>query len=264
MAVVLVPFLFLTDTWAFPVLLALLSARSVFEMFRCLGIHKLWFVSVPAYILAAASPITARLLGAEQFSQFAIPVCVAFSFWVFCVFTFSNDSITLEQTGEGTAMTLYITGGFTFLVLTCDLAKYGYYLMLTVFIASWITDTFAYFVGMLFGKHKLIPKISPKKTVEGAVGGIFFCMAAFVLYGFLISRITDISPKYVMLAVAGLLASVVSQAGDLLMSAVKRSRSVKDYGRLLPGHGGILDRFDSVLAVSVIIYTFENFFNMFE
>jgi len=130
----------------------------------------------------------------------------------------------------------------------------GGILYLLIFIGAWSTDTFAYFTGNLLGRHKLAPKISPKKTIEGAVGGVIFCTLAFVLYGFIISKInTEIQPNYLLLVCAGIAISVIAILGDLAMSAFKRNYGVKDFGAIFPGHGGILDRFDSVMAVAPVI-----------
>ena len=109
----------------------------------------------------------------------------------------------------------------------------------------------AYIVGSLIGRHKLIPDVSPKKTVEGAIGGVVFTILASLLYGFIIEKATgNVNADYIVLAAIGLILSVVSQIGDLVASLIKREHGVKDYSKLLPGHGGIMDRFDSILAVS--------------
>ena len=114
------------------------------------------------------------------------------------------------------------------------------------------------------GKHKLIPDVSPKKTVEGAIGGVVFCVLAMVVFGLVVNNIkSGLRANYLMLIVGGLLASVVSQVGDLCMSVIKRNYGIKDYGKLFPGHGGVLDRFDSVLAVSIVLASFCSFFNFF-
>ena len=124
-----------------------------------------------------------------------------------------------------------------------------------MFIGSWVSDTGAWFFGRLFGKHKLIPEVSPKKTVEGAVGGVLSAALAFVLYGFIIHRIdASLSPNYLILAVSGVICAIVSQFGDLIASLVKRHYGIKDYGNVFPGHGGVMDRFDSVLLVSPVLY----------
>ena len=137
-----------------------------------------------------------------------------------------------------------------------------------VFAACWICDTFAYFVGRAIGKHKLIEKISPKKTVEGSIGGVVFATLAFLLYGLIVSLIVGSKaegpkPDYLVLAILGFSLSIVSQFGDLIFSLIKREHGVKDYGFILPGHGGILDRFDSILAVSPVLYIICVFFPPF-
>lgn len=120
-----------------------------------------------------------------------------------------------------------------------------------VFVASWGTDIFAYFVGMICGKHKLIPDVSPKKTIEGAIGGIIGTTALFAIYGMLFLHLETV--QYVVLIAFAPFASVIAQVGDLLMSLIKRNYGIKDYGKLLPGHGGVLDRFDSIIAVSLFL-----------
>ena len=147
-------------------------------------------------------------------------------------------------------ITAYVVAAFSSLSVVRLIENVGIYCLGLVLVTAWITDTFAYVVGSLIGKHKLIPEISPKKTVEGSIGGIVFSMIGTMLYGLLISLFTDITPNYIVLAIAGLILSVISQVGDLIASLIKREHNVKDYGSILPGHGGIMDRFDSILSVS--------------
>lgn len=117
--------------------------------------------------------------------------------------------------------------------------------MLLPFVIAFSSDTGAYFTGMFLGKHKLIPRISPKKTVEGAVGGVLAAGLCATLYGVILRRL-GFGANLLSLAVFGLLGSVVAQLGDLTFSAFKRQYGIKDYGNILPGHGGVLDRFDSI------------------
>ena len=125
---------------------------------------------------------------------------------------------------------------------------------LLVFIGAWITDIFAYFTGVLFGKHKLCETISPKKTIEGSVGGILFCALAFVLFT-VFALDTEVTLwKCAVLAGAGVIISIVSQIGDLSMSLIKRHYGIKDFGKIFPGHGGMLDRFDSIIAVALTLF----------
>ncbi|MCR5216209.1 MAG: phosphatidate cytidylyltransferase [Lachnospiraceae bacterium] len=131
----------------------------------------------------------------------------------------------------------------------------GFLYTLLVFICSWLNDTAAYFSGMLFGKHKLAPVLSPKKTVEGFVGGILAATLVGGLYGFLFGDyIRAIHNPTVAFAVACGIGAVISVVGDLAASAIKRNYEIKDYGTLIPGHGGIMDRFDSIIIIAPVIY----------
>jgi phosphatidate cytidylyltransferase len=119
-------------------------------------------------------------------------------------------------------------------------------------VGAWVTDAMAYFTGRFLGKHKLAPDVSPKKTIEGSIGGTVFCAIAFVLMGLVVKALVkDSSPNYIYLAISGLVIAVVSQAGDLIMSVIKRHYNIKDFGNLFPGHGGMLDRMDSVFSVAL-------------
>jgi phosphatidate cytidylyltransferase len=152
-------------------------------------------------------------------------------------------------------VSMYIIGATSSIVMVRE-AIGGEYYWYFIFIGAWVTDVFAYFSGMLFGKHKLIPAVSPKKTVEGAIGGAVFCVAFFIAGGALLNRFTQYDINLVVLAIAGLISAFVSMIGDLSMSVIKRTYGVKDYGTIFPGHGGVLDRFDSILAVAVVMALF--------
>lgn len=122
------------------------------------------------------------------------------------------------------------------------------------FVGTWASDTFAYFIGSYFGKHKLCPTISPKKTIEGALGGMLGSVIAIVVLGLLFKL--PISHSIIM----GILVGIVAPIGDLVESAIKRFAGVKDSGQILPGHGGILDRFDSILFTVPVIYYYMHVF----
>ena len=128
-------------------------------------------------------------------------------------------------------------------------ADHGAYLVLTIFISVWVCDTVAYFVGIRFGKHKLFPRVSPKKSWEGAAGGFVGAIAAFVILG------SYFLPQMPILhaVVCGVIVAVMGQVGDLAESLLKRDASVKDSSQIIPGHGGLLDRFDSILFVAPLI-----------
>lgn len=126
----------------------------------------------------------------------------------------------------------------------------GRYLIFIPFLMAFLSDTGAYFVGVFFGKHKLCPVISPKKTVEGFVGGIATAVVGMLVFGFIMERFFMFRVNYWLALVYGLLGAVAGVMGDLSMSVIKRQTGIKDYGNLIPGHGGILDRFDSVMITA--------------
>lgn len=131
----------------------------------------------------------------------------------------------------------------------------GKYLVWLIVLSSWGCDTCAYCAGMLLGKHKMAPKLSPKKTVEGAVGGVLGAALLGFLYGvYFEGHMVELARPGVISAAACAIAAVISQIGDLAASAIKRNHGVKDYGHLIPGHGGILDRFDSMIFTAPAIY----------
>ena len=143
------------------------------------------------------------------------------------------------------------------LSLTCItlLQKYDSidYLFLLCY-GSAVTDVFAYLTGIIFGKHKLCPTVSPKKSVEGAIGGTLFTAAAFVAYAFFANSYFDTDFTVLQAVIAGIVFAVFAQIGDLTESAIKRKYNVKDSGNLIPGHGGIYDRFDSWITTAPLVF----------
>jgi phosphatidate cytidylyltransferase len=151
---------------------------------------------------------------------------------------------------------IYVAVFFSFIVLV-NSKTYGNYLIWLIFIISWFSDTCAYYIGRKFGKRKLCPDVSPKKTIEGSIGGIIGSVGGVLLWSYFISN-TDIIWYQVLLL--GVAAGVISQIGDLSASLIKRYIGVKDYGKIMPGHGGILDRFDSILFTAPIVYYYIKIF----
>ncbi len=142
----------------------------------------------------------------------------------------------------------------TFIYLTREL-EFGKYAVWMIFISSWVCDTSAYCVGMLLGKHKLAPILSPKKSIEGAIGGIAGSAIVGGLFGYFVIA-KDFPDKNITLifVIISAVGAVISQIGDLAASGIKRNQNIKDYGKLIPGHGGVMDRFDSVIFTAPMIY----------
>jgi CDP-diglyceride synthetase len=179
-----------------------------------------------------------------------ITILVAFMF----LYVFVFPGYRAEQIMCAFFCTAYAPVMLSFIYLVRSL-PYGIYTVWMIFISSWICDTCAYVVGMLVGKHKLAPVLSPKKSIEGALGGIAGSALVGAAYAyFLVERVIEqqqITWIFVLISAVG---AVISQVGDLAASAIKRNHEIKDYGKLIPGHGGVMDRFDSVIFTAPMIY----------
>ena len=163
------------------------------------------------------------------------------------VYVFGYPKYHAEQVMAAFFGVVYVAGMLSFIYLTRSLPD-GKFLVWLIFLCSWGCDTCAYCVGMLIGKHKMAPVLSPKKSIEGAVGGV----AGAALLGVIYAAATQGKmAEYALICAVG---ALISMVGDLTASAIKRNQNIKDYGKLIPGHGGILDRFDSVIITAPVIY----------
>lgn len=163
------------------------------------------------------------------------------------VYVFGYPKYHAEQVMAAFFGVVYVAVMLSFIYLTRSLPD-GKFLVWLIFLCSWGCDTCAYCVGMLIGKHKMAPVLSPKKSIEGAVGGV----AGAALLGVIYAAATQGKmAEYAMICAVG---ALISMVGDLAASAIKRNQNIKDYGKLIPGHGGILDRFDSVIITAPVIY----------
>lgn len=256
-AVFVVPCIF-SEYIVYPIVIALLCGMAVFEMLRVFGMQKRLAVALPAYILGLAMPIGAffaKYLAGGQHDYYLIMALalVVYLVYLLALAVVLRGALKFSEISAVFTAITYITVAFTALTLIRYIEK-GVYVFVIVFISSCICDIFAYFTGYLFGKHKLIPEISPKKTIEGAIGGTVFAVLGLVLYVFIIDKAVEgITVNYLLAAVYGLVLAIVGQFGDLIASLIKREYGIKDYGKLLPGHGGVLDRFDSMLTISLVL-----------
>ncbi len=163
------------------------------------------------------------------------------------VYVFGYPKYHAEQVMAAFFGVVYVAVMLSFIYLTRSLLD-GKFLVWLIFLCSWGCDTCAYCVGMLIGKHKMAPVLSPKKSIEGAVGGV----AGAALLGVIYAAATQGKmAEYALICAVG---ALISMVGDLAASAIKRNQNIKDYGKLIPGHGGILDRFDSVIITAPVIY----------
>lgn len=244
------PVLIFSDTPVFPLAMSFVGVVSVYEMGKCVKVGKP-YILLPSYIAATVMPFAVRYLPHNVFIVAAFIFAVAYTMYLFGVTTFSHGKIALTDLSVLFMTSVYIIASCTAIVYVRDFEDVGKYIYMLIFFGAWFTDIFAYFCGMLLGKHKLIPDVSPKKTVEGSIGGIFFATLSFLIYGIITNTYFGTHSNLYFLCIAGVVVSVLSQIGDLLMSHIKRHYGIKDYGSIFPGHGGMLDRFDSILAVAI-------------
>lgn len=247
-----IPILIFSDTLVFPIAMALLSCIGAIEMLRCIGMKK-WTITAITAVLALSMPVAARFFE-SRLLLLSIFFAVFFCYLIIILATsvFSKGKFDTTDASTTFTMVFYIVSSFASVVILRD-SLYGASLYLLAFLGPWMSDTMAYFCGRAFGKHKLIPDVSPKKTVEGSIGGILFTGIAFAVYGYFLIKGARGPLALAVLFVTGMLVSVVSQIGDLIASLVKRKYGIKDYGKLFPGHGGVMDRFDSVLITTPIV-----------
>lgn len=176
------------------------------------------------------------------------------------VYVFGYPKYRAEQVMAAFFGVIYVAVMLSFIYLTRSLPD-GKFLVWLIFLCSWGCDTCAYCVGVLIGKHKMAPKLSPKKSIEGAVGGVVGAALLAVIYGFVFKDAMGCTTQTIWF-MAGICAvgALISMVGDLTASAIKRNYEIKDYGKLIPGHGGILDRFDSVIFTAPIIFYLALYF----
>ena len=259
-ALLMIAIFLLSGTIVYPIIMTVLSIVGTWEMLGCVKHRSNLFVTIPSLILSAACPILACFF--EYGPILAAVMCYIIALLAESVFF--DEKVKVTNISEVFMTTLYVVLCFTALLKLRYIETGAEYIYILVFIAAWITDTFAYFTGFLFGKHKLIPKISPKKTVEGAIGGAIFCVIAFILYGIVVEKVVDgVQFSFAVLALIGLIMSVVSMIGDLVASSIKRTYGIKDYGNIFPGHGGVLDRFDSIMILAPLLLFVVKTVNIF-
>jgi len=214
---------------------------SVFSVPGILSLLLLWIFLIPSNYdffreSTAYSKSEIFLLGVLLFLIYSVIVKNRFSF---------------DEVSKSILAIIYVGIGFYYMIET-RMSESGLTLMFFALILIWATDSGAYFTGRSFGKHKLWPEISPKKTIEGSIGGIFYALLVAVCFYFF----SDLQIPIIKLLLISVVLSVIGQMGDLVESAFKRHYGVKDSGNLLPGHGGILDRVDSWLFVFPLLYFF--------
>ncbi len=238
---------------ALNIAVALISAAAVEELGRALGLQRKWFLIAPSLVAAAAVPFCSERTGRVQFILYCL-----YTLLVFSAMIIYHHETTFKEVAVLYSMVVMIPCALHTLVSLRELNRgHGMFYVLIAVLAAWVADVGAFFAGTLFGRHKLCPEISPKKTVEGAIGGLAANITVMMLCGVWFSAIFyhgQVQVNYLALFLIGLIGTPISIMGDLSFSLIKRSCHIKDFGQVIPGHGGVLDRFDSVIFTAPFVY----------
>lgn len=266
----------LTYPWVLCVVLAAVASMSLFEL-----LVSTKYIKNPA-VITVSFIYTLIMLFIPYFApqilgKLIATASVAYIVVLFFILMVCYKSLTIEKLSVGIVSTMIIVFPFLSAIfmylkefpgvfdgrgsVNFNNALAGQSMIIFCFIAAWGTDTGAYFSGRLFGKHKLAPEISPKKTVEGAIGGVIIGVGLCALAAYICTVLLDVfyEVNWINLLIVSFVASVISMLGDLSFSMFKRACNIKDFGNIMPGHGGILDRFDSVIFVCPTVFVM-NFF----
>lgn len=260
----------LRDTPAMSIVIAALTVLATREIEKVIGIKNkaIYFVSLCFSALVPLFYEYRAELSLEWLPVTAVMAIYCIVLFMLMLTDFKNTKF--EEVASVIIASTFVPWAFSTLIFLNDMSEtypekfdrhYDLFFILFGLFAAWLTDTFAYFSGRLLGKHKMCPEISPKKTVEGAIGGVLggvlSCVILFIIFDKFYFTVHTLGIVWVIVVSAIL--SVVGMCGDLTASVVKRNFGVKDFGNILPGHGGVMDRFDSGLFVLSMLYVFITF-----
>ncbi|MBR2352874.1 MAG: phosphatidate cytidylyltransferase [Clostridia bacterium] len=186
---VLIPILIFSATPALPIGLAIVAVICLYEIFKCIGMEKKAAIVIPPYLFALVSPFLLRYMeNRVHFALIAFMAAALYLLYLFPLVIWSHGKLAFSDVLTAYALTVYILAALLSILYVRDFIESGKYIYLLIFIGAWVTDVFAYFTGFLFGKHKLIEDVSPKKTIEGSIGGIVFCALGFALLGIIVDH----------------------------------------------------------------------------
>lgn len=262
--VVAIIILILHNTIMLNIAVGIISAVMVYEVLnacKCFGIH---ITSFPAMIYAFLYPMLVV-------TKYRFVVTFIFVICIFTGYIIQHKSIKYTSLFFTISVAMLISIAMSTLIVLHDADPInGIMYLIMGLCGAWLADSGAYFIGTFFGRNKLCPEVSPKKTIEGFVGGIFITGLLFMLINFAYSKIMassggySVNVNYFKVCILGMILAVIGTVGDLSASVLKRQCGIKDYGNIMPGHGGLMDRFDSVVFVAPFLYAFVNIFSIYQ
>lgn len=231
--------------------IGLISVLAVNEIITALGLAKNLILLIPSLLFSAVFPFLSTPFWHDA-AYFIYTVII------FAALIFYHSEITFREVGVIYSMALLIPSALGTIISLRDIGgEHGMFYVIIGIFSAWTADVGAFFAGTFFGKHKLCPTISPNKTIEGAAGGLLLNTAAMLVFGYLFHAIYyaySVQISYFSLLLIGIFGTAISILGDLSFSLIKRSCHIKDFSEIIPGHGGILDRFDSVIFEAPFVY----------
>lgn len=271
--VIMISMLIFHDTFILPFITAGITVIMLYELLRAVKLEK----SIPILVSVLAYGITVPVVYSLNYNFIDSPltyaqyrenrslilfgVALLCSMGIFVIWLNQHKKIRYEQVFFALAAMIFVPNAMSTMIrIDRENIQHGVFFLVLGLCGAWIADSGAYFTGVAIGKHKLCPEISPKKTIEGFIGGMISTAVVFVACFAVYNNMIAYSPmkedvsSYIAVAVTGLLCAVIGTVGDLSASMVKRQIGFKDYGKIMPGHGGLMDRFDSVLFVLPTFY----------
>lgn len=224
------------------------SLIGVMELLRIYGLNK----KELGYAAYGATVFYYALLYFDL-HQFILPLIAVYMLVILAIYVLTYPNYKDKEIMAAFFAFVYVGVMLSYVYLIRDM-KHGLILVLLIFVSSWGNDTCAYLVGRAIGKHKMSPILSPKKSIEGLIGGIVGAGILGVVFGLIYNHFMQVAHSVWIFALIGAVCALPAVIGDLAASAIKRNNDIKDYGKLIPGHGGILDRFDSIIFTAPIMY----------
>ncbi len=242
--------------------LAIFSVIGIYELYKANKCLEFKITAGIAFIYCAVTPF----LHYPDSSVYNEVVTVAAILLMFASYFTVHKKMDIEKLFYAVSTPLFLSYSMCSLFDLYKMSEsHGVIYIVLALCGAWIADSGAYFVGTFMGKHKLCPDISPKKTIEGFVGGLVVTGLFFIAFNFIYVKYfaQGVSVNYISSFFLGIICAVIGTIGDLTASLIKRKCGIKDYGKLMPGHGGFMDRFDSVLFVAPFMYTYLSVFNIY-
>jgi phosphatidate cytidylyltransferase len=247
----------------FEIAVAALICVCIYEALTCAGCATKKKLLIPSLVYAAAVPLSfllRELLYPNRSPYYGVIIAsFVYLVFLFIILMLNFKTAVFSEATVAMFLTFVITCFLSNIIFIRRLENHGFFFMVLCIVCSaWCTDIFAYLTGILIGKVRPFPNISPKKSVEGCIGGAVFSIAIYFLCCFIYQKITGVQFNWWLVFVYSLCCTLIGQIGDLSFSYIKRSYGIKDFGNILPGHGGILDRMDSLIFIAPMFYALIN------